>query len=77
VRALEQYCLDKEACMLRDPELINKNTKIMAKLLAEIINDFFEPLTYKTMASLVLFFLALFLFSECLAKKSFSSVDRY
>lgn len=34
--------------MNRDPEVINKNMKIMVKLIAEIINDFFEPLSMKT-----------------------------
>ena len=51
--------------MSRDPYSVNKNTKIMVKLLAEIINDFFEPLTYKT-TSLVVIMLAVILFIlEC------------
>ena len=40
--------------MTKDPQSINKNTKIMVKLLAEIINDFFEPLTYKSLGFIVL-----------------------
>ena len=40
--------------MMKDPKLVNKNLNIMVKLLAEIINDFFEPLSYKTMGFLVL-----------------------
>ncbi|CDW81379.1 brr6-like protein number 1 [Stylonychia lemnae] len=70
VRALEQFCQDKEVCMNRDPQLINKNTKIMVKLLAEIINDFFEPLTYKTMAFMLLSGLCIFMFSECLGRRT-------
>eukprot|EP00347_Sterkiella_histriomuscorum_P001393 403372207 len=70
VRALEDFCREKETCMLRDPQLVNKNTKIMVKLLAEIINDFFEPLSYKTMAFLIFSFLGLVMFSECLGKRS-------
>jgi len=42
----------------------------MVKLLAEIINDFFEPLTYKTMAFLILSGVCIFMFSECLGRKS-------
>ena len=49
---------------------MNKNTKIMVKLLAEIINDFFEPLSYKTMIFLIVSFIALIMFSECLGKRT-------
>jgi hypothetical protein len=52
VRALDAFCTEKDKCMNRDPETTNKNTKIMAKLLAEIINDFIEPLSYKTIIML-------------------------
>ena len=56
--------------MNRDPQLVNKNTKIMVKLLAEIINDFFEPLSYKTMIFMALSFIALIFFSECLGRRT-------
>ena len=39
--------------MNRDPHQINKNTKILMKLLAEIINDFFDPLSYKAFGALI------------------------
>lgn len=61
VRALEDFCIEKEKCMNRDPLAVNKNTKIMVKLLAEIINDFFEPLTFKAI-SLVVIVLGMMLF---------------
>ena len=70
VRALEEYCDDKERCMNQDPNNINKNTKIFAKLLAEIINDFFEPLSYKTMALIAIVLVVLIVFSECLMGKN-------
>jgi len=50
--------------MNRDPHQINKNTKILMKLLAEIINDFFEPLSYKAIGVLVFGFVALVFFSN-------------
>lgn len=48
--------------MNRDPGLINKNTKIMVKLLAEIINDFFEPLSIKTMSFAAFFIVSALIF---------------
>lgn len=66
VRALEQFCSEREKCMKQDPAVINKNSKIMAKLLAEIINDFFEPLSYKTIALVASLLMVTFLISECL-----------
>ena len=51
--------------MNKDPGLINKNTKILVKLLAEIINDFIEPLSYKTMVfSGILLLCFVFLFKQ-------------
>lgn len=55
--------------MNRDPQLVNKNTKIMVKLLAEIINDFFEPLTYKSMVFIVMMFIGLSLLSGFFGKQ--------
>ena len=51
--------------MNRDPSTFNKNTKIMAKLLAEIINDFFEPLTYKTITLVAILIGIMIFISEC------------
>jgi hypothetical protein len=56
--------------MNRDPLTFNKNTKIMAKLLAEIINDFFEPLSYKTITLVAMFFFVLILISECIFSRT-------
>ena len=46
--------------------MVNKNTKIVAKLLAEIVNDFFEPLSYKTIALISLFFVVLLFVGNCI-----------
>jgi hypothetical protein len=73
VRALEDFCNEKELCMNRDPATVNKNTKIMVKLLAEIINDFFEPRTYKTIILISLALIVMILFSECLVGRSRSN----
>jgi hypothetical protein len=55
--------------MNRDPMIVNKNMKILVKLLAEIINDFFEPLTYKAIGVIVLSLLVFIMFSECILSK--------
>jgi hypothetical protein len=69
VPALEDYCNEKAKCMNRDPMIVNKNMKILVKLLAEIINDFFEPLTYKAIGVIVLSLLVFIMFSECILSK--------
>ena len=51
--AVEQACLAWEACMRRDAEVIGR-ARVSAMTLAEIINGFVEPITYKTMAFFVL-----------------------
>jgi hypothetical protein len=61
--------------MNKDPQLVNKNTKIMVKLLAEIINDFFEPLSYKAMGFMILIFIAMFMFYGSLSRKDSSPSD--
>ena len=48
----------------------------MVKLLAEIINDFFEPLTYKSMIFIILIFIGLFLLSGCLNKRESISYNK-
>ena len=48
VRAAEKYCMEKEKCMSRDPEMVVTTTRLTASLTAEILNEFVEPLEYKT-----------------------------
>ena len=75
VKALEDYCNEKDKCMSRDPSNVNKSLNVMAKLLAEIINDFFEPLTYKTISLVVVALLVLVLFSECVVGRSRRAIN--
>lgn len=42
----------------------------MVKLLAEIINDFFEPLTYKAIALIAMIFGLFIFFSEFFASRA-------
>lgn len=47
--ALKFQCQEWEKCMKQDPENLLKTSKVTAKLMAEILNDFVEPLELKTM----------------------------
>ena len=57
VKAAEKYCLEKEKCMNQDPAMVVRTTKLTAALTAEILNEFVEPLEYKTIG---FFFFLLF-----------------
>ena len=67
VRALEAFCSEKDRCMMQDTQI--KNTKIMVTLVAEIINDFFEPLSLKAIAFIILIFIGLFMISGFIGKR--------
>ncbi len=56
--------------MNREPEKVNRNTNIMAKLLAEIINDFFEPLTYKSLIFMAGTIIGVLSISEILLRRN-------
>ena len=56
--------------MARDPKTVNRSTKIMAKLLAEVVNDFFEPLSFKSLAFLGLMVFGVIAISELLLRRS-------
>jgi hypothetical protein len=45
--------------MNQNPELVVTNIKTITKVMAELVNSIFEPLTYKALGSLI--FLALFI----------------
>eukprot|EP00163_Fabomonas_tropica_P009508 TRINITY_DN1931_c0_g3_i1.p1 TRINITY_DN1931_c0_g3~~TRINITY_DN1931_c0_g3_i1.p1 ORF type:complete len:111 (-),score=12.97 TRINITY_DN1931_c0_g3_i1:171-503(-) len=51
---MQKPCMNWETCMNRDPTVIAR-TKISAETLAEIINSFVEPISYKTMVFFTLF----------------------
>jgi hypothetical protein len=54
VPAMDKACNTWQVCMNRDPTEISW-TKISAETIAEIINGFVEPISYKTMIFFVLF----------------------
>jgi len=55
--AVEEYCLQVEKCMLQDPMKVIQSSKMTAALLAEIINEFIEPLGIK---AIIIFFVFIF-----------------
>ncbi|KAI4212749.1 MAG: hypothetical protein LQ351_004642 [Letrouitia transgressa] len=56
VPAMESLCGSWEKCMRRDPSMVGR-AKVSAHTFAEIINNFFQPLSAKAMTSLAVLFL--------------------
>ncbi|EER07145.1 conserved hypothetical protein, partial [Perkinsus marinus ATCC 50983] len=54
VPAVEQACRTWEQCMARDPVLVAKRSNFTMETLGESLNGFFEKLTWKTIACLML-----------------------
>lgn len=50
--ALEVVCDNWERCMNRDPQMVGR-AKLSAHAIAEIVNSFIEPISYKTMVGLL------------------------
>jgi len=50
IPAIIQQCSDWEACMQRDPTVIGR-AKVGAELIAEIVNSFVEPISWKTLVN--------------------------
>ncbi|KAI4163897.1 MAG: hypothetical protein LQ342_002394 [Letrouitia transgressa] len=65
VPAMESLCGSWEKCMRRDPSMVGR-AKVSAHTFAEIINNFFQPLSAKAMTSLAVLFLG------CLAVNNFT-----
>ncbi|KAJ2673426.1 hypothetical protein GGI25_004688 [Coemansia spiralis] len=55
VPAMEQLCSVWESCMHRDPTKVGR-LRVSAETLAEIVNGFIEPISFKTMCFFVLCF---------------------
>ncbi|OIR56579.1 MAG: nuclear envelope protein Brr6/Brl1 [Amphiamblys sp. WSBS2006] len=53
VPAMEKACLEWESKMNRDPSSV-RISRVFAETLAEILNGFFEPISYKTLVSFLL-----------------------
>ena len=49
------------------------NSKVSARLIAEVINEFFQPLTYKTMAFMALMIIGIIILSEVLLRRSINN----
>jgi len=47
------YCREMEKCMSRDPYEVTLSSSLGAMLLAEVLNSFVEPLTFKTLSFLL------------------------
>eukprot|EP00736_Rhodelphis_marinus_P013175 Rmarinus@m.4634 len=61
--AMKQMCHHWELCMNRDPRIIGR-TKLSAEALAEIVNGFIEPISYKTMVFFSIFLFGFLLISN-------------
>lgn len=56
VPAMSHQCGVWESCMNRDPSIVGR-AKVGAELIAEVVNGFVEPISWKTLVSAVLPFL--------------------
>ena len=50
VPAMIQQCANWETCMNRDPTVVGR-AKVGAELIAEVVNGFVEPISWKTLVS--------------------------
>ncbi len=55
VPAMETVCNNWKSCMDRDPNAVGR-ARVSAHTFAEIFNSFIEPISYKAMVTLTLFF---------------------
>ncbi|KAL0223871.1 hypothetical protein P9112_003261 [Eukaryota sp. TZLM1-RC] len=63
--ALSALCHQWQLCMNRDPSKI-EITSISVKAVAEAVNSFVEPITYKTMVFVALLFFIILIGSNCI-----------
>lgn len=56
IPAMQSLCTEWEKCMAKDPKEIGK-LKVFTETLAEIVNKFIEPLSYKSMFFLIVLIL--------------------
>lgn len=50
---MEEFCEEKEKCKHQNPDVVVTNIKTMTKVVAELVNSIFEPLSYKALAALI------------------------
>jgi len=48
IPAMAQQCANWESCMSRDPSTVGR-AKVGAELIAEVVNGFVEPISWKTL----------------------------
>jgi len=84
VPAAAAACAAWEACMSRDPYVVARRSKMSAETIGESLNSFFEALTWKTIACLVLLsggLLVCYNAASCLtrntASRAFEDHNRY
>jgi hypothetical protein len=53
VPAMVRQCGTWETCMQRDPTMVGR-AKVGAELIAEVVNGFIEPISWKTLVMLFL-----------------------
>lgn len=46
--AVVAQCYEWETCMTRDPSVVDR-AKVVAEMLAEVVNSFFEPISWKAL----------------------------
>lgn len=51
IPAMIQQCGNWETCMSRDPTIVGR-ARVGAELIAEVVNGFVEPISWKTLVSL-------------------------
>lgn len=52
VPAMEKVCIQWENCMKKDPSVVSR-ARLSAETLAEILNSFIDPISYKTMVWII------------------------
>ena len=68
IPAIKELCREKELCM--EQKIQGVNSKVSAKLVAEVIEEFFKPMSYKTMGFMALIIIGLIAFNEYLLRRS-------
>jgi len=63
--ALEGYCLEKERCLNQDPAKDMHASKMTAAIVAQALNEFIEPLGFKTIGVICFFLFGMVIVCNC------------
>ncbi|OBZ84587.1 Nucleus export protein brr6 [Choanephora cucurbitarum] len=74
IPAIEEMCNSWEACMNRDVAVAQ--AKVSAEAIAEIVNSFVEPISYKTLAFFLILIIGTMVFSN-IAFRPYKRMHRY